>query len=70
MKGKHVLNTTFVTQGPQTRRLLFFYLIIYYIASTCAYKYFLQNENILHLTEVRNTCILVWLEQSKTEKFE
>jgi len=39
-----------------------FYLIIFYTAS--ASKYFLQNENILVLTED----ILVWLEQSKKLK--
>jgi len=41
-----------VTQGLKTRRLSFlaFYLIIFYIAS--ASKYFLQNQNILSLTEV------------------
>jgi len=55
------LYSTFVTQGPKTRHLLFlaFYWVIFYTAS--ASKYFFQNANVLFLTEV----ILVWLEQSK-----
>ena len=47
---------------PVTCRFWLFYLLIFYTAS--ASKYFLQNENILLLTEV----ILVWLEQSKQVK--
>ena len=54
-----------MTQGLKKRHssfLSFFYLIVFYTAS--ASKYFLQNQNILFLTEV----ILVRLEQLKSYK--
>jgi len=49
-------------QNPSLVDFVFFYSVIFYIAS--ASKYILQNQNILFLTEV----ILDWIEQSKKWK--
>jgi len=50
-------------QNTVTRHFWRSYLIVFYTAS--ASKYFVQNQNILFLTEV----MLVWLEQKNAQKF-